>query len=141
MSAEMLAGYARTIVEEVMPEVEKTYNVTKDRTQRAIAGLSMGGGQSLSIGFNHLELFSAIGAFSAAIPEKFESRLGGLEKHKLNLLWFACGEDDSLMKRSKDLDALLTERKIAHTFRATPGAHTYTVWRQYLGEFAPLLFH
>lgn len=132
--------FERYVLEDVMPLVESKYRAKKDRAHRAIAGLSMGGGQALAIGFNHLELFSAIGAFSAAVPDKFETRLGGLAKHKLNVLWFACGQDDSLMQRSKDLDALLTKQNVPHTFRATAGAHTYTVWRHYLGEFAPLLF-
>lgn len=106
----------------------------------SIAGLSMGGGQSLSIGFHHPELFSAVGAFSAAVPEKLDAHFAGLAKNKLKVLWFACGVDDSLLQRSKDLDALLTKQNIPHTFRETAGAHTYTVWRQYLSEFAPLLF-
>jgi enterochelin esterase-like enzyme len=132
--------YDRYVMQDVLPLVESKYRVKKDRANRAIAGLSMGGGQSLSIGFNHLDMFHAVGAFSAAVPEKFESRLGGLAKNKLKVLWFACGVDDFLIQRSRDLDALLTKNNVPHTFRATPGAHTYTVWRQYLGEFAPLLF-
>jgi enterochelin esterase family protein len=72
----------------------------------------MGGGQSLQIGLGHLDLFSSVGAFSSAAPADFETRFAEL------------------------LDA----RGIRHTYRATEGLHTYTVWRQYLGEFAPLLF-
>ncbi len=132
--------YERYVLEDVMPLIETTYRVKKDRANRAIAGLSMGGGQSLSIGFRHPELFSTVGAFSAAVPEKLDAHFAGLTKNKLKVLWFACGVDDSLLQRSKDLDALLTRQNIAHTFRETPGAHTYTVWRQYLSEFAPLLF-
>ena len=133
--------FERYLLDDVLPTVEGKYRVKKDRANRAIAGLSMGGGQSLSIGFDHLELFSAIGAFSAAVPEKFDTHLGGVAKHPLKVVWFGCGKDDSLLQRSKDLDALLTKHSVPHTFRETPGAHTYTVWRQYLGEFAPLLFH
>jgi enterochelin esterase-like enzyme len=125
---------------DVMPAVETKYRVKKSRAHRAIAGLSMGGGQSLAIGLKHANLFSAIGAFSAAVPDKMESRLDVLAKRKTTLLWFACGVDDFLVQRSKDLDALLIQKNIAHTYRQTPGAHTYTAWRQYLGEFAPLLF-
>ena len=132
------AVYEKYLLEDVLPLVETKYRVKKDRDHRAIAGLSMGGGQSLSIGFHHLHLFSAIGAFSAAAPQNLDTQ--GLAKNKLKVLWFGCGKDDSLFQRSADLDALFTKRDIAHTFRVTPGAHTYTVWRQYLGEFAPLLF-
>jgi len=134
------ATYERYVLEDVLPFVESKYRVLKDRQHRAIAGLSMGGGQSLTIGLKHPDRFSAIGAFSAAVPQNIEEYLGNLNQHQLKLLWFACGKDDFLYARSTALDALLTKRKIQHTFRDTPGAHTYTVWRQYLGEFAPLLF-
>src|SRR6185295_4122510 len=66
MGGDMLPGYARTIVEEVMPQVEKAYNVTKDRTQRAIAGLSMGGAEATFVGLNHLDKFAYVGSFSGA---------------------------------------------------------------------------
>jgi len=66
MGADMLPGYARTILEEVMPQVEKDYNVTNDRTQRAIAGLSMGGAEATFVGLNHLDKFAWIGSFSGA---------------------------------------------------------------------------
>jgi enterochelin esterase family protein len=129
-----------------MPLVESGYRTAAGRDQRAIAGLSMGGGQALTIGFSHLDLFSAIGAFSSAVQPDFETKFAGAlndEKAtnaKLRLLWIACGRQDFIWERSKKLDELLTARGIRHTFLATEGAHTYTVWRQYLGEFAPLLF-
>lgn len=134
------AVFERYLLQDVMPLVETKYRVKKDRASRAIAGLSMGGGQSLAIGLKNVGMFSAIGAFSAAVPDQMETRLDGLAKQKSTLLWFACGVDDFLIQRSKDLDALLSQRKVPHTYRQTEGAHTYTVWRQYLGEFAPLLF-
>ncbi len=130
--------YEKYLLDDVMPLVDSKYRVRNDREHRAIAGLSMGGGQALSIGFKHLDLFNSIGAFSAAAPQALDTT--GLAKHKLKVLWFACGKDDSIFQRSADLDTLFTQRGIAHTFRPTPGAHTYTVWRQYLAEFAPLLF-
>src|ERR1019366_7136926 len=66
MSADMIPAYARTVVEEVMPQVEQAYNVTRDRTQRAIAGLSMGGAEATFVGLNHLDKFAWIGSFSGA---------------------------------------------------------------------------
>ena len=134
------AVYEKYIMEDVLPFVEAKYHVKTDRDHRAIAGLSMGGGQSLAIGFHHLDRFSAIGAFSAPAPSGLDTNFTGLQKNKLKVLWFACGKDDSLYQRSADLDSLFTKHEIPHTFRQTPGAHTYTVWRQNLGEFAPLLF-
>jgi enterochelin esterase family protein len=129
-----------------MPLVESKYRVEAKRDRRAIAGLSMGGGQALHIGFNHLDKFSAIGAFSAAIPADLETRNAAVfaDAQKTNAglkaLWIACGKDDSLIGRSAKFSELLRAKGIRHTFVETGGAHTYTVWRKYLGEFAPLLF-
>ncbi len=134
------AMFEQYLLQDVMPLIETKYRVRTDRGNRAIAGLSMGGGQSLSIGLSHPDLFSAVGAFSAAVPQGLEAQFDRLSKNKLKILWFGCGTADSLFKRSEDLDTLLTQHGIPHTFRPSPGAHTYTVWRQYLGEFAPLLF-
>jgi enterochelin esterase-like enzyme len=144
--AKNTALFEEYLLKDVMPLVESKYRVAPGRQKRAIAGLSMGGGQSLSIGFNHLELFSAVGAFSAAAPADFETRFAPALKDakatnaRLSMLWIGCGRQDSLFSRSEKLSELLNARQIRHTFRATPGAHTYTVWRQYLGEFVPLLF-
>lgn len=140
------ALFEEYLLKDVMPLVESKYRVAPGRQKRAIAGLSMGGGQSLSIGFNHLDLFSAVGAFSAAAPADFETRFAPVLKDakatnaRLSVLWIGCGRQDSLFSRSEKLSELLNARQIRHTFRATQGAHTYTVWRQYLGEFVPLLF-
>jgi enterochelin esterase-like enzyme len=125
---------------DVMPLVESKYRVAPGRENRAIAGLSMGGGQSLTIGFSHPDLFSA------AVPADFETRFAGLLSNaksanaKFPVIWIGCGREDSLYPRSKKLSETLEARHIRHTFRSSEGAHTYTVWRQYLGEFAPLLW-
>jgi len=138
--------YEQYVIKDVMPLVEQKYRVAPGRENRAIAGLSMGGGQSIAIGFRHLDLFSAIGAFSAAVPQNFEKEFTQIIANpkdinaKLKVLWFACGRQDSLFDRSEKFSDLLTARQVKHTFRPTEGAHVYKVWRQYLGEFAPLLF-
>jgi len=138
--------YEDYILKDVMPYVESKYRVAPGRENRAIAGLSMGGGQSLQIGFSHTDLFSSIGAFSAAIPNDFETRFATLlsdpagTNAKMQNIWFACGRQDSLFERSDKLAQLLTTKQIRHTWRPTEGNHTYTYWRQYLNEFAPLLF-
>jgi enterochelin esterase-like enzyme len=145
--AKNTAVFEEYLLRDVMPVVESKYRTAAGRENRAIAGLSMGGGQSLQIGFRHLNLFSAIGAFSAAVPNDFETRFAGElndgeeTSSKLKLLWIGCGRQDSLFGRSEKLADLLQARHIRHTFRATEGAHTYTIWRQYLAEFVPLLFH
>lgn len=129
------------VLKDVMPFVEAKYRIAKGRDNQAIAGLSMGGGQSLSIGFNHPSMFSAVGAFSAAVPQNLEPKLDAVAKSGLKLIWMACGKDDSLVARSNTASELLKKHGIKHVYKLTDGAHTYTVWRQYLGEFAPLLFH
>jgi enterochelin esterase family protein len=138
--------FERYLLEDVMPMVQSRYRVKPGSANRAIVGLSMGGGQSLTIGFNHLDLFDAIGAFSAAAPQDFEERFAkeladpdALNK-KLKLLWFACGKDDRLLERSENLSALLKKKGVKHTFKATEGVHNYAAWRKYLAETAPLLF-
>jgi enterochelin esterase family protein len=130
-----------------MPLVESKYRVKPGRENRAIAGLSMGGGQTIAIGFRHLDLFSSIGAFSAAIPGDFEKEFAQTIANpkdvnaKLKVFWFACGKQDSLFERSQKFSALLDAHQIKHTFRPSEGAHVYKVWRLYLSEFAPMLFH
>jgi enterochelin esterase family protein len=134
------------VLQDVIPTVEANYRVAPGRQNRAVAGLSMGGGQSLRIGLGHLDLFSAVASFSGAIPGDFETRFSDLlskpeaTNTKLKVLWIGCGEQDSLFPRSKNLSELLTKHQIKHVFRATDGVHNYTVWRKYLAEYLPLLF-
>jgi enterochelin esterase family protein len=125
------------LLRDVIPYIELKYRVVPGRNNRAIAGLSMGGGQSLHIGFGHPDLFNAVAAFSAAVPPDMDSRIKGAD---VKTVWIACGKADGLFERSQKLSALLDSRNIRHIFRPTEGNHTYTVWRQYLAEFVPLLF-
>ncbi len=136
------AAFARDLLEDVMPLVESRYRVIADRAHRAIAGLSMGGGEALEIGMGHPELFGFVGGFSAAISGAYlEQTFSGMTaERKLRLLWIGCGKDDTLFGASEHLSHMLGEAKIAHTFRQSDGAHTWMVWRRYLNEFAPLLF-
>jgi enterochelin esterase-like enzyme len=134
------------MLKDVIPAVEGKYRITAGRQNRAIAGLSMGGGQSLRIGLGHLDLFSAVASFSGAVPGDFEKRFEGLLKDapgtnaRLKVLWIGCGQQDSLFGRSKNLSELLTKNQIKHVFRATDGVHNYTIWRKFLAEYTPLLF-
>ncbi len=146
LQAKNTALFEEYLLKEVIPMAESKYRVAPGRANRAIAGLSMGGGQSLAVGLGHLELFSAVAAFSSAVPQDFETRFQALladakaTNGKLNLLWIGCGSSDFLIERNDKLAALLKSRGVNHNYRRTEGAHTYTVWRQYLGELAPLLF-
>ena len=134
------------LLRDVVPTVEQKYRVAPGRVNRAIVGLSMGGGQALHIGLSHLDLFGSVGSFSGAVPGDFETRFKSLlddpegTNAKLKVFWFGCGRQDSLFGRSQKLSEMLDAHKVRHTFRPTEGLHNYTVWRQYLGEVAPLLF-
>jgi enterochelin esterase family protein len=137
-------AFERELFEDAMPIVESLYGVEKDAAHRAIAGLSMGGAQSLSVGMANLDKFGWVGAFSAGPPaqarvDKFIADPGAANQ-KLKLLWIAVGKDDFLRERSEQLAALLKEKGIAHTYKVSEGDHSWPVWRGYLSEFAPLLF-
>ena len=138
--------FERHLFEEVMPMVESKYRLKPGRDQRAIAGLSMGGGQALTIGFKHLDKFSAVGAFSAAVPQDFDKQFAAAlaapdaTNAKLKVFWIGCGRDDFLFERNNKFTEMLTSKGIHNTWRATEGNHTYTYWRKYLAEFTPLLF-
>jgi enterochelin esterase-like enzyme len=142
------AKFGADLFGDVIPFIDAHYRTLADRDHRAIVGLSMGGGESLSIGLNHLELFSYVGGFSAAIgsPAEFPNTYGAIAagpetaNKKLHLLWIGCGTEDSLFPTSKAFSDFLDARKITHTFRQTSGAHTWMVWRRYLNEISPLLF-
>jgi enterochelin esterase-like enzyme len=134
------------LLKDVIPTVEARYRVTPGRENRAIAGLSMGGGQSLRIGLGHLDLFSAVASFSGAVPADFETRFAALlqdsngTNQKIKTLFIGCGQQDSIFGRSRGLSELLTKYQVKHTFHPIDGVHNYTVWRKYLAEYAPLLF-
>ncbi len=129
---------------EVIPQVEKSYKVAKDRNSRAIAGLSMGGAESLYIGLNALDRFGWVGSFSAGgTSEDFNATFPALNSNtasQLHLLWIACGTDDRLITPNRQFREWLTSKDIKHTDVETPGAHTWLVWRRNLAAFAPLLF-
>lgn len=139
--------FDKDIVGDVIPFIDSRYRTKSDQRYRAIVGLSMGGGQSLSVGMNNLDLFDYVGSFSGAIfgmesNEAMQSFLKNPEhsNSSLRLLWIGCGEDDFLLSRNESLNASLKEAGIEHVYRITPGGHAWPVWRGYLREIAPLLF-
>jgi enterochelin esterase-like enzyme len=136
--------FAKSLLTEVIPQVESDYRVKKDRSARAIAGLSMGGAESLLIGLNHLDDFSWVGSFSSGgIRENFDQEFPGLNASvnpRLHLLWVACGTEDPLNGINLEINKWLTARGVRHTEIETPGEHTWMVWRRNLANFAPLLF-
>jgi enterochelin esterase family protein len=138
------AKFEQALLEEVVPQVEAGYRVKTDRSSRAIAGLSMGGAESLLTGLNHLEKFSSIASFSAGgLTSDFGAQFPAVDAQsarKLRLLWIACGEDDHLIELNRDLRAWLKSKGVAPTEVETPGAHAWMVWRRNLAAVAPLLF-
>ncbi|MGD8501390.1 MAG: alpha/beta hydrolase-fold protein, partial [Phycisphaerales bacterium] len=136
--------FQRDIVEDVIPFVHKHYRVSADRQDRAVAGLSMGGGQALTVGLGNLELFGWVGAFSSAVPEgeKLDKLLAEPESinDELKLLWVACGRGDFLFQENQKFLERLKTDNIKHVAHITDGAHEWRVWRLYLNEFVPLLF-
>jgi enterochelin esterase-like enzyme len=136
--------FSEALLMEVMPQVEGEYRVTKGRNARAIAGLSMGGSESLLTGLNNLDKFSWVGAFSSGgIPEDFQKDFPILDEkanQQLHLLWIACGTEDRLITINRNLRAWLKTKNVKTTEIETPGMHTWMVWRRNLAEFAGLLF-
>lgn len=136
--------FREALLTEVIPQVETAYPVNNDRNSRAIAGLSMGGSESLLTGLNTLNKFAWVGAFSSGgITEEFDKEFPGFDSkanEQLHLLWIACGTDDRLIEINRHLRTWLASKGIKHVDIETPGAHTWMVWRRNLTEFAPLLF-
>jgi enterochelin esterase family protein len=139
-----LTKFREALLTEVMPKVESEYRIAKERDSRAIAGLSMGGSESLLTGLNNLDKFAWVGAFSAGgLPEPLDKNFPGLDasaNQKLHLLWIACGTEDRLITANRNLREWLKTRGIQHTDIETPGMHTWMVWRRNLAEFSGLLF-
>ena len=135
--------FAKALLNEVLPRVESEYRVSKDRNDRAIAGLSMGGLESLQIGLTHTGQFAWIGGFSSAVQQlDYEKALSPLDPKSANLhlLWIACGTEDGLIKPNRRLVDFLKTKDMPVTQIETPGLHTWMVWRDNLIHFTPLLF-
>ena len=139
-----MEAFRRELFEDALPLVESLYRVEKDAEHRAIAGLSMGGAQSLTVGLGNLDRFAWVGAFSAGPPSE-EAKKAFLAdpaaaNAKLRLLWIACGKDDFLRQKNEEYVASLKEKNVRHEWLLTDGDHSWPVWRRYLADFVPRLF-
>ncbi|HEY1191167.1 MAG TPA: alpha/beta hydrolase-fold protein [Gemmata sp.] len=138
------AAFEKDLLTDLIPFIEKTYSVKADRESRALAGLSMGGGQSLNFGLGHLDTFAWVGGFSSAPNTKPPANL--IKDHteatkKLKLLYIACGDKDGLFRISENVHKMLDEKKVPHVYRVIPGGqHDFKVWKSDLYHFAQLLF-
>ena len=142
-------AFARDLLGDVVPYVEQNYRTLPGRQQRAIAGLSMGGQQTLNVGLTNLDKFSQLGVFSsgwfgqegAATFAKNNAALFADPKlnDRIRLFWFATGKDDFVLPSTKAALALLDQHKVRYRYKETEGGHTWPNWRAYLNEFVPLL--
>ena len=152
--------FTKSLTDEIIPFVEKKYRASASATNRAIAGLSMGGAQAALAGLNHPELFKWVGTFSSAFVMYGISGFGTGSKvssldsiynktfpsldesinKQINLLWISCGKSDFLLGNNHDFMKWLSSKKINFQSKEPPGAHSWMVWRRNLIEFAPLLF-
>jgi enterochelin esterase family protein len=141
--------FPKDLLEDVIPLVEKNYRVRADADHRAIGGLSMGGGQALTIGLDHMDTFHWVLGYSGAVGGQFMDQQKVFAKSladpasinkKLKLLWVSCGRQDFLFQANKQLVDSFNEKGIKNLYRETEGAHVWSVWRNNLNESAALLF-
>lgn len=137
--------FVSSLIGEIIPKIEKEYNAGRSQKARAVAGLSMGGGQALLAGLNNPKLFNYVGAFSPAVLVGPDFKAGFPQLNKdinkqIALVWIGIGKDDFLLSQNKQFKQLLETNDIKFDYKETEGAHTWMVWRRYLTEFVPLLF-
>ncbi len=133
----------RALLTEVISRVESDYKISRSRDDHAIAGLSMGGLESLTAGLSHTDRFAWVGGFSSAVQKlDFDKQLGGLNPQAANLrlLWIACGTEDGLIGPNRRFVAWFKTKHMPVTAIETPGLHTWLVWRDNISQFATLLF-
>ena len=132
-------AYVRSLCEEIVPFIEKNFRAIPKPESRAIAGLSMGGGHTISASTLYPQLFDYICPLSATGNMTVE-QAQALKKAGVKLYWIGCGREDFLFEGSNRLDATLTEAGLEHTYYLNGGGHVWFNWRQYLNIFAQLLF-
>jgi enterochelin esterase family protein len=145
LNARNFKDFRTALLDEVLPQVEHEYRVESGRTHRAIAGLSMGGAESLYVGLNNVDKFAYVGAFSSGgLPGTAASAFPGLTGAKVNsrlqLLWISCGKEDGLITFNRELIKSLRAKGVQLTPVETEGRHEWPVWRRNLISFASQLF-
>jgi enterochelin esterase-like enzyme len=136
-------AFEEDLLKDLIPYVESHYSVRADREHRALAGLSMGGGQSLNFGLKHLDTFAWVGGFSSAPNTRPAADLApdpADTSKKLRLLWVSCGDQDRLMNISRSFHTTLEEKKVPHVWHVDTGGHTWPVWKNDLYLFSQRLF-
>lgn len=138
------AAFEQDLLKDLIPFIEKKYSVKADRESRALAGLSMGGGQSLNFGLGNLDTFAWVGGFSSAPNTRPPTTLikdHGDAAKKLRLLYVSCGDKDGLFRISEGVHQMLDQKKVPHVYNVIPGGgHDFKVWKSDLYQFAQLVF-
>jgi enterochelin esterase-like enzyme len=142
-TAPAFAAFEQDLLNDVIPAIESRYSVQADREHRALAGLSMGGGQTLNFGLAHLDMFAWLGAFSAAPNTKPAAALvpdPAAARSKLKFFMISCGNKDGLIRVSQGVHAYLKEHEVPHTWHVDGNAHDAAHWRSSLYAFAQRIF-
>jgi len=137
------ANFEQDLLTDLIPYIERNFPAIKDRESRAIAGLSMGGGQSLNFGLGNLDKFAWIGGFSSAPNTKTPEQLvpnPAEARNKIKLLWISCGASDNLITFSKRTHDYLAKNNVPHIYYIEPGVHDFKVWKNGLYMFSQLIF-
>jgi len=141
---EAFATFEKDLLNDLIPHIEKNYSVKKDREHRAIAGLSMGGGQSLNFGLGNLDKFAWVGGFSPAPNTKRPEELlpdPGKVTEALKLLYLSCGDKDNLIHVSQRTHDYLKANNVPHIYRVIPGGHhDFKVWKDDLYQYVQMIF-
>jgi enterochelin esterase-like enzyme len=142
-TAPAFAKFERDLLDDVIPAIQSRYSTYTNRESRALAGLSMGGGQSLNFGLAHLDTFAWVGGFSSAPNTKPPEQLvpdPAAAARQLKLLWISCGNKDGLIRISQGVHAYLKENKVPHVWHVDGNGHDATHWRNNLWLFSQRIF-
>ena len=142
-TAPAFGKFDKDLLGDLIPFIESNYSVKKDRESRALAGLSMGGGQSLNFGLANLDTFAWVGGFSSATNTKPAAELvpdPDKAKQQLKLLWISCGNKDGLIRISQGVHAYLKEKNVPHIWHVDEHAHDFQHWKKALFNFSQLIF-
>jgi enterochelin esterase-like enzyme len=138
------ANFTNDLIKDIIPFIEKNYSVYTDREHRAIAGLSMGGGQALNVGLANLDTFAWVGAFSSAPNTGSVDNLvpdPAATTKKLKLLWIGCGDNDTVVRNIPfDFHKGLEAKKVPHVWHVGPGGHDFKIWKDNMYFFAQKIF-
>ncbi|MDF2158582.1 esterase [Algoriphagus sp. CAU 1675] len=144
--AQFQGKFEKSLVEDVVPYIEKNFRVIADKDHRALAGLSMGGGHTITASITYPGTFGYIGVFSSGIfnqnadMEELEQQFLALKKSGVHKYWVGCGKEDFVMESNKRLLSILEKTDFEHEYFENEGGHTWANWRTYLSMFAPMLF-